>query len=165
MRATSFLFALLGLFTSVAPASAQVPSDLRNVLGGMVHSAITRATQAQWNKVSPTEVACIDQALRRQGKSLQAMVQHGVMPSDARLSSLRSACRNQNPQQPALLPPPAVSYGRSHPPAVICCAPDTEYRRTPTPGFDANGAPIGDTTGRWHQPLTASQATNLGEAI
>jgi hypothetical protein len=40
-------------------------------------------------------LSCLDQDLREQGASVDALVNRGVMPSDPRLAQLRSNCRGQ----------------------------------------------------------------------
>jgi hypothetical protein len=101
-------------FGVVLWSSAGLAQDARalfDLFGGMMQSAISQATLAEWRKVPAGESACIDQSLRAKGLSLQVLVQRGVQPSDAQISELRSACRTQ-PAQPAVLPRPAsaVSY-------------------------------------------------------
>ncbi|RAI38986.1 hypothetical protein CH341_26785 [Rhodoplanes roseus] len=82
---------------------AQDARAVFDLFGGMMQSAIAQATMAEWRKIPAAEGACIDQALRARGTSLQVLAQRGVQPSDVQIAELRSACRGQ-PTQPAGLP-------------------------------------------------------------
>jgi hypothetical protein len=53
-----------------------------------------RQARAEWRRVPPAEMACIDQRLKHKGSSVEALVRRGVTPSAARLSELRSRCRD-----------------------------------------------------------------------
>jgi hypothetical protein len=81
-----------------------------------------RQAQAEWRRVLPAEIACIDQRLRRKASSIEALVRRGVKPSAAWLIELRSSCREfvggvQTDAAPALSgdatgsPAPTVSQG------------------------------------------------------
>jgi hypothetical protein len=85
----------LGFIATVGPVLAQGASDFINIFGGFVQQAIIQASQAEWNKVPSGELACIEGALNEQGTSVENLVQRGVMPTDTRLSKLRSSGRNQ----------------------------------------------------------------------
>ncbi len=65
-----------------------------------------QAVQAEWRKLPPAEISCLDQGLRQQGASVDALVDRGVFPSDPRLSPLLAGCRGQAVQvQPATAQP------------------------------------------------------------
>jgi hypothetical protein len=83
-----------------ASSMAQNANDIMNILGGLTRSAVAQATQAEWKKLPPNEVACIDQALRQRGASVGAAIQQGIMPSDSRVSAIRSNCQAQARAQP-----------------------------------------------------------------
>jgi hypothetical protein len=74
------------------PAFAQNINDLLTIFGGDRQRA-ARHAQTEWRRLSPAEVACIDQRLRRKGSSVEALIRRGVKPSAARLIELRSSCR------------------------------------------------------------------------
>ena len=74
------------------PALAQNINDLLTIFGGDRQRA-ARHAQAEWRRLPPAEMACIDQRLRRKGSSVEALVRRGVKPSAARLIELRSSCR------------------------------------------------------------------------
>jgi hypothetical protein len=75
------------------PAFAQNINDLLTIFGGDRQRAARQAAQAEWRRLPPAEMSCIDQGLRRKGSSVEALVRRGVKPSAARLIELRSSCR------------------------------------------------------------------------
>ena len=75
------------------PALAQNINDLLTIFGGGRPQATRQAAQAEWRRLPPAEIACIDQRLRRKGSSVEALVRRGVKPSAGRLIELRSSCR------------------------------------------------------------------------
>ena len=74
---------------------AQNVNDLINIFRGVVNAAMVHEAQFEWRKLPPNETACIDQALRQENSSVDALIARGVMPFDQRLSQLRSNCRVQ----------------------------------------------------------------------
>ena len=92
-----FLCAFLILSTS---AFAQNINDFINKFRGVAQQGMAQATQFEWRKLPPNELSCIDQSLRQQNNSIDALINRGVMPSDLRLSQLRSNCRGQFAQAP-----------------------------------------------------------------
>ena len=92
------------LLVSSGSTSAQNANAIFNMFSGIMQSAMIQAAQAEWRKVSPSEIACIDQSLRGQGASVLLLMQHAVSPLDPRIAAVRSACRNQFVQQPSTQP-------------------------------------------------------------
>jgi hypothetical protein len=95
---TRFTFAALTLILAAGmhatnPAHAQNINDLLTIFGGGRPQATRQAAQAEWRRLPPAEIACIDQRLRRKGSSVEALVRRGVKPSAGRLIELRSSCR------------------------------------------------------------------------
>ena len=82
-------------------AFAQNANDFMRMFGGFIQQGMVQAAQSEWRRLPPNELSCLDQGLRQQGASIDALVNHGVMPSDPRLSQLRSNCRVQIGQQSA----------------------------------------------------------------
>lgn len=106
-------------------AAAQSPNDIINLFGGLVRSGVAAATLSAWQKVPPSEVACIDQQLRQRGSSINSVVQQGIGPSDARVFDVRSACRGQSPQQTARSAPSFDCTKSSFPDEfAICSSPE-----------------------------------------
>jgi hypothetical protein len=93
---TRFTFAALTVAAGMHatnPALAQNVNDLLTIFGGGRPQATRQAAQAEWRRLPPAEIACIDQRLRRKGSSVEALVRRGVKPSAGRLIELRSSCR------------------------------------------------------------------------
>jgi tetratricopeptide (TPR) repeat protein len=89
---------LLGLLASCTGAFAQNANDIMNIFGGIMQSAIAQATLVEWKKLPQIELSCVDQTLRQRGSNLQAAIQQGITPSDARIANIRSACRSSTVQ-------------------------------------------------------------------
>src|SRR4249920_3674195 len=95
LRSTRSVVAALTLAAGVHVTSttfAQNISDLLTIFGGDRQRA-ARQARAEWRRVPPAEMVCIDQRLRRKGSSVESLVRRGVKPSAARLIELRSSCR------------------------------------------------------------------------
>jgi hypothetical protein len=74
------------------PVRGQNINDLLTIFGGDKQRAPTQA-QAEWRRLPPAEMSCIDHRLRSKGSSVEALIRGGVKPSAARLLELRSSCR------------------------------------------------------------------------
>jgi hypothetical protein len=95
LRSTRFALAALTLTAGVHvtnPTSAQNINDLLTIFGSDRQRG-ARQARAEWRRLPPAEIACIDQRLRRKGSSVDSLVRRGVKPSAARLIELRSSCR------------------------------------------------------------------------
>lgn len=106
-RALPALAVLFSVGLTCEPVLAQSGSDIVNIFGGLVQTAISQATQAEWRKLSPAEMSCIDENLRQRGLSIGQAVQQGITPSDGRLAEVRRFCRSvvvQNPPSVASNP-------------------------------------------------------------
>ena len=86
-------FLLTAVMQATNPVLAQNINDLLTIFGGDRQRATRQAAQAEWRRLPPVEMACIDRGLRRKGSSIEALVRRGVKPSAARLIELRSSCR------------------------------------------------------------------------
>jgi hypothetical protein len=84
---------LFAFACSSAPSLAQSPSYVVKQSPGV------RQSRAEWRKITPSELSCIDQRLRQQRSSVPTLIQHGILPSDPRLANLRSSCANPIAQQ------------------------------------------------------------------
>ncbi|WP_315777478.1 MULTISPECIES: hypothetical protein [unclassified Bradyrhizobium] len=67
-----------------------------NMFGAIMQSAIAQATQAEWRKLPPTTLTCVDETLRQRGISVQVLANNGVSPSDTRLYDVLTTCRSQS---------------------------------------------------------------------
>jgi hypothetical protein len=96
LPSTRYVVAALALAAGIhvsSPTSAQNINDLLTIFGGDRQRA-ARQARAEWHRVRPAEMACIDQRLKHNGSSIEALVRRGVKPSAARLIELRSSCRD-----------------------------------------------------------------------
>jgi hypothetical protein len=88
-------------------ASAQNASNLMNLFGGILQSAIIQATISEWRKIPSDELSCIDETLQKRGVSVQSLMQQGIAPFDSRLSNVRASCRTKTepnlPQSTAIV--------------------------------------------------------------
>jgi hypothetical protein len=93
---------LLGFIVFVPQVATAQQQDVFKLFGGMIKSGIAVATQADWERLPNSEVACVDATLRQQGSSVNDMVRQGVSPSDTRIIRFRNQCRAQaNPSGPS----------------------------------------------------------------
>ena len=51
------------------------------------------AIQAEWEKISPGEILCVDNRLRRARRSVSTLIDRGIGPTDNRVSGIVSDCR------------------------------------------------------------------------
>jgi hypothetical protein len=105
------LFRWLGTLALLTPslALAQSPIDFDRMFGPAQDALVQAATRSAWNTISSSEIACLDDALRAQGGSVEALTQRGVMPSDPRIGGVRSNCRSDLGRQGPSVPIYAVS--------------------------------------------------------
>ena len=80
--------------TAVGTAPARSQTDMVNLFGSLIRSGVGLATQAAWEKLPPSEIACVNRYLIRKGSSINAVVQQGIAPTDPRVFDARSECRD-----------------------------------------------------------------------
>ena len=97
----------MGVLTSIcllggaSAAFTQSADDFLRAFGTVAKTSIVKATRTEWDKLPSSEARCINDALRQQGASVEALVERGVLPSNPRIASFRSNCRlNQGQQAP-----------------------------------------------------------------
>ena len=90
---------------------AQNLNDLVRMFGGIIQQGMIQAAQSQWRRMPPNELSCLDQALREQGVSIDALVSRGITPSHPWLSQLQANCRGQSPQPSDAQPSPYAVDG------------------------------------------------------
>ena len=76
------IFAGFGFAVSASPALAQNARDIMGVFGAIMQSTMVQATQAEWRKLPPASLSCVDDTFRQRGISLQALISDGITPSD-----------------------------------------------------------------------------------
>jgi hypothetical protein len=92
-------FGLCFLFAFYGSAGAQTANDIANIFGGLVRSGARMAAQSAWEQIPPSELTCVDRALRQRGSSLNLAVDQAMGPTDYRISDILAACRVENTQQ------------------------------------------------------------------
>jgi hypothetical protein len=88
-------FILIAIMEAANPAFAQNINNLLTIFGVDKQGALRHAALAEWRRLPPAEIACIDRELRQKGSSADALVRRGVKPSAAGLAELRSSCHRQ----------------------------------------------------------------------
>ena len=97
------------LLAGTSNVFAQSPNDLIRMFGVPQRPGVQAATRSEWNKISPSEIRCVSDALRKRGASIETLTQRGVKPSNPRIGSIRSNCRSQLAQQSRSVPTYAVA--------------------------------------------------------
>lgn len=80
--------------TAVGTVPARSQTDMVDLFGSLIRSGVGLATQAAWQKLPPSEIACVNRYLIRKGSSINAVVQQGIAPTDPRVFDARSECRD-----------------------------------------------------------------------
>lgn len=80
--------------TAVGTAPARGQADMVDLFGSLIRSGVGLATQAAWEKLLPSEIACVNRYLIPKGSSINAVVQQGIGPTDPRVFEARSECRD-----------------------------------------------------------------------
>ncbi len=90
-RARMNLAVLLAL-ASLNGASAQ---SLDRIFQDIGHLGQHRraAIRAEWEKISPAEILCVDNRLRRARRSVNTLIDRGIGPTDNRVTGIVSDCR------------------------------------------------------------------------
>ena len=60
-----------------------------------MQSAIAQTTVAEWRKLPPLEIECIDRTLRSRGASVETFIRQGIVPTIPPVPELRRECRAQ----------------------------------------------------------------------
>jgi hypothetical protein len=81
------------LLAGTSTAFGQSPNDLTRMFGVSQRASVQAATRSEWKKISPPEIGCINDALRRHGARFETLIQRGVMPSDPKIRDIRSDCQ------------------------------------------------------------------------
>jgi hypothetical protein len=135
---------LLVLSTS---AFAQNINDILRMFGGVIQQGMIQSARSEWRTLPPTELSCLDQALRQQGASVDVLASRGILPSDARLALFRSGCRSQGGQQHTVQPSFSCAKARTPDELAICSNPElSELDNAVAAGYEyvrrANGDPF-----------------------
>ena len=57
------------------PSVAQDAQGLMNLFGNMMGAALSETARTEWSKLGPTETACLETGLPRQGLSVEQLIQ------------------------------------------------------------------------------------------
>jgi uncharacterized protein YecT (DUF1311 family) len=80
-----------------------------NMFGGLMKAAITEGTRTEWRKLSPAELACMEDRLQRQGASTDILAQQGIFPNDGRVAGIRAFCARAAAAIPTQAPVPPTA--------------------------------------------------------
>lgn len=75
------------------PSFAQNLNEILNQLQGIAQPEMAKRAESEWSRLPKTERACVNQKLGERGDSVQSLTRRGVLPSDSRVTDLRSQCR------------------------------------------------------------------------
>ena len=64
------------------------------------------AVRAEWEKISPGEILCVDNRLRRARRSVNTLIDRGIGPTDNRVSGIVSDCHASRPDSSNLTATP-----------------------------------------------------------
>ena len=93
LAARIWLVGVLGC-VGTGSAAAQNLEEFFGGLGRQVQQLPRRAvTQAEWERLSPGEILCIDNRLRRNRRSVNTLIDRGIGPTDSRVAGIVSECR------------------------------------------------------------------------
>ncbi len=86
------VFALSCVMLGTTPASAQSDNPLGNILGGFLGAITQQAAKAEWEKLAPAKLQCMELGFKSQNTSIQNLIKGGVKPSDNRLAPYHKIC-------------------------------------------------------------------------
>ena len=72
---------------------AQGGPDVINMFGAIMRAAMVDHARTEWARLPHNELSCMDQALQKQGYSIDALVQRGIPPTDPRVSNIHIGCQ------------------------------------------------------------------------
>ena len=92
MRLARVILTVLLAFAGSSGASAQ---SLERIFQDIGHLGQPRraAIRAEWEKISPGEILCVDNRLRRARRSVNTLIDRGIGPTDNRVTGIVSDCR------------------------------------------------------------------------
>jgi hypothetical protein len=90
MRLARVILPLLLASAASSGASAQSFERIFQDDGRQTRRA---AIQAEWEKLSPGEILCVDSRLRRARRSVNTLIDRGISPTDNRIANIVSDCR------------------------------------------------------------------------
>jgi hypothetical protein len=92
LAAKLWLVGVLGC-VGTGSATAQNLEEFFGGLGRQTQQPRRAVTQAEWERLSPGEILCVDNRLRRNRRSVNTLIDRGIGPSDNRVAGIVSDCR------------------------------------------------------------------------
>ncbi len=86
-----------GLFAAQNANAQSAAQGIFGLVGGMIAAAQAQAAQEAWSKQSEVQQYCFQKALGRYRADIGGLVRAGVLPTDPRLSQVRSECARFEP--------------------------------------------------------------------
>jgi hypothetical protein len=92
LAAKLWLVSVLG-WVGTGSATAQNLDEFFGGLGRQTQQPRRAVTQAEWERMSPGEILCVDNRLRRNRRSVNTLIDRGIGPSDNRVAGIVRECR------------------------------------------------------------------------
>jgi hypothetical protein len=90
MSALAWSRGLIACALLATSASISFAQNANQIFDRLIKTVIIEAAKAQWRKVPPPELACIEeQSLKQQGTSTANLAQQGIVTTQVLLDSLR----------------------------------------------------------------------------
>ena len=123
MSLARVILTVLLAFATSSDASAQ---GFERVFQDIGHLGRPRraAIWAEWEKISPGEILCVDNRLRRARRSVNTLIDRGIGPTDNRVTAIVSDCRaGSNPDGSNVTATPSFNcLGATRPDELSICA-------------------------------------------
>ena len=122
MQLARVILPVLLAFATSSGASAQ--SFERNFPNTDLVQSRRAAIRAEWEKLSPGEILCVDSRLRRARRSVNTLIDRGISPADNRVTGIISDCRaGGDPDNSNVAATPSFNcHVASQPDEVAICA-------------------------------------------
>ncbi|UZE48413.1 lysozyme inhibitor LprI family protein [Rhodopseudomonas sp. P2A-2r] len=128
LAARVFCVGLLGL-ANISSASAQGLDRFFEDIGRLGQPR-RAAIQAEWERISPGEMRCIDNALRGARRSVNRLIDRGIGPTDSRVAGIVDDCRaNADVNVPRVTATPSFNCNVATQPDEIAICGNPELAR------------------------------------
>ncbi len=113
----------------VATSSGASAQSLERIFQDIGHLEQPRraAIRAEWEKISPGEILCVDNRLRRARRSVNTLIDRGIGPTDNRVTGIVSDCRaGRDPDSSNVTATPSFNCRAATQPdeLAICATPE-----------------------------------------
>ena len=126
MRLARVILPVLLVFATSSGASAQSFERIFQD-AGQLGQPRRAAIRAEWEKLSPGEILCVDNRLRRARRSVNTLIDRGISPTDNRVTGIVSDCRaGGDPESPNVAATPSFNCRVARQPdeLAICATPE-----------------------------------------